>query len=861
MRYRYIITALCIAILVQLVSAGTADPYGHTGDGWFDTFNSSSSSYYSGDVADFTWNTGLGYLNATTSNKQLYRNETNGAGTYTWIYTVGSGETGGYTYCVFGSQWSNYTGTPVSTGSKYYFRVYYGSPTRIYIYVVIGGTATSLQLKDYTLAPGTETNVTVVWNASNETSIVVFYNGSAELTSTNKSYSTGYAGIGLSTAPTITSFKDFWFNYSPSAGGSPPTADFTANITTVIDDDNCVEFTDSSTVVSATSWDWDIDGDGDSDYTTRNATHTYTTAGTYTVCHSVTNSSGTDWENKTNYITVTAKAPPTAAFAANITTVIDDDNCVMFNETSTVTSVVSYQWDIDGDGDVEYTTRNATNTYTTAGTYSVHFSITNASGTDWENKTNYITVTAKAPPTAAFSGNVTSGIVSFAVLFTDSSTATGTIAYAWDIDGDGDVDYAVRNATHTYTVAGTYTVCFKVTNESGSDWENKTAYITATTAAVPTAEFSADDTTVTLADDVTFTDSSTVTSATGWNWDIDGDGDSDYTTRNTTHTYTVTGTYTVCHSVTNASGTDWENKTNYITVTNETPIAGFSANDTTIFENDAVAFTGSTIVNGDPDIDPLTWDWDVDGDDSFEYSTENCVHVYTTAGIYTVRLRTVNDGGTDWENKTNYITVTVSTNVAADFTYVIVGGTTVQFTDMSTGAPSSWSWDFGDGTSSTEQNPIHAYFVKTTLQGKNFTVDLNVSDVATVDNESKLCWVNRSPLAAPIITTTLNQNAFSNGTTSYGGWWSNQTSFPYANFTAAMESPYQTFFGGWHILGVLGIVFGTVYARTRKPLTTAIVIIVVSMAAAPWYPLQALAAVGFAIAFLITMGIVEVIGK
>jgi subtilase family serine protease len=36
-------------------------------------------------------------------------------------------------------------------------------------------------------------------------------------------------------------------------------------------------------------------------------------------------------------------------------------------------------------------------------------------------------------------------------------------------------------------------------------------------------------------------------------------------------------------------------------------------------------------------------------------------------------------------------------------------GQPVQFTDTSTGGPTSWSWDFGDGFSSTAQNPTHAF--------------------------------------------------------------------------------------------------------------------------------------------------------
>ena len=51
--------------------------------------------------------------------------------------------------------------------------------------------------------------------------------------------------------------------------------------------------------------------------------------------------------------------------------------------------------------------------------------------------------------------------------------------------------------------------------------------------------------------------------------------------------------------------------------------------------------------------------------------------------------------------------------VVASFTSSATSGSTpfrVDFTDTSTGAPTSWFWDFGDGTTSTDQNPTHTYY-------------------------------------------------------------------------------------------------------------------------------------------------------
>jgi PKD repeat protein len=74
-------------------------------------------------------------------------------------------------------------------------------------------------------------------------------------------------------------------------------------------------------------------------------------------------------------------------------------------------------------------------------------------------------------------------------------------------------------------------------------------------------------------------------------------------------------------------------------------------------------------------------------------------------------------------------------NFTADKT-IAARGEAIQFTDLSTGNPASWWWDFGDGTGSTQRNPSHIY----TSPG-NYTVRLTVSNPAGKDNMTETITV------------------------------------------------------------------------------------------------------------------------
>ena len=104
------------------------------------------------------------------------------------------------------------------------------------------------------------------------------------------------------------------------------------------------------------------------------------------------------------------------------------------------------------------------------------------------------------------------------------------------------------------------------------------------------------------------------------------------------------------------------------------------------------------------------------------------VHTYTTPGNHTATL-------TVWNHLRPDLTYTASKTMtayglpAAAFTASRLTGTaplTVRFTDTSTGIPTIWAWDFGDGTTSTEQNPTHTF----TQSGKAYTVRLYVENPA-----------------------------------------------------------------------------------------------------------------------------------
>ena len=110
---------------------------------------------------------------------------------------------------------------------------------------------------------------------------------------------------------------------------------------------------------------------------------------------------------------------------------------------------------------------------------------------------------------------------------------------------------------------------------------------------------------------------------------------------------------------------------------------------------------------------PTSWIWDFGN--GVTSTGQNPITNFSVPGTYTVKLIARNNAGVDEEVKVNYITVFPSPTPAftANITTACVPAT-IQFTDQTTVPPGAgtitdWLWNFGDGGTSTSQNPSHTY--------------------------------------------------------------------------------------------------------------------------------------------------------
>jgi PKD repeat protein len=170
------------------------------------------------------------------------------------------------------------------------------------------------------------------------------------------------------------------------------------------------------------------------------------------------------------------------------------------------------------------------------------------------------------------------------------------------------------------------------------------------------------------------------------------------------------------------------------------PDADFSADATIILTGGSVTFTDES--EGDPD----EWVWTFIGGNPSSYVGQTPPPiVYAAPGDYDVILWISNAAGTSTEEKNDYIHV--GDAPVADFSgtpLTLFAGETVDFTDLSTGTPDTWSWEFEGGSPSTSdvQNPANILYATVGL----YSVTLTVSNMFGTDEITKEEYIDVMPI-------------------------------------------------------------------------------------------------------------------
>jgi gliding motility-associated-like protein len=352
-----------------------------------------------------------------------------------------------------------------------------------------------------------------------------------------------------------------------------------------------------------------------------------------------------------------------------------------------------------------------------------------------------------------------SGCPTDTVFFKDNTNyVTGTFSYKWYWDfGDGSKDN-VRNPKHQYLAPGVYTVRFALTSNVGCLSDTASKQITITSA--PIARFGISSPRC-LGKAITFSDSSFSPppgNLVTWIWDF-GDGATQTLTAssNPTHVYSSAGTFNATLKVINNTNCQSLLFTKQVTVY-PNPIINFNLPGICLPSGLAQFFDSSSIADGTQSLFTYLWNFGDAASVGLNNSLINGCISDTTKILSTVYAQPKAAFTVKAENCLN------------DTTY---------FTDQSNGqgsAVTNWFWNFGDGQSSTLQNPTHLY-----ASAGTYTISLYsktdkgcISDTATkqviINSLPTVSFATSTPACETKNVTFTNASAANSGILTMWNW-------------------------------------------------------------------------------------------
>ena len=646
-----------------------------------------------------------------------FTNTTTGTSSTTWYsWDLGNGTTSGLT---------NVSGSYIAPGTyTVTLTAHDGSVTSVFTMTitVYPSPTVSFYALDTAVCPGSSVSFVNTTTGGVPGPITCIWNFGDGFTSTSASpshvYTTpGYYNVTLSvtnaqgcvTTVTVTAYIHVYNHPSPN---------FSASATYFCSVPGVAVFTNYTSGTGPFTYTWSF-GDGATS-TVISPSHTYTATGSYTVKLYVVDGNGcTDSIIRPAYITI---GGITAAFTYPTPVCIYSLVTFMNTSSAHISSLWTY-----GDG-TSSSSDTGSHAYSAAGTYNIRLIVYNGFCYD----TVYHTITVLPEPTGTFS--IASGDPCpppTAVTFSSTATAGSTVIWSF---GDGSGGSGITTS-HTYSSAGSDTVQMIITNSSGcQDTVRQVEYIRDmhfVVTAIPTSGC------VPLT--VNFGTSLTTTvplsgpypdAITSYSWNF-ADG-STSTGSAPTHIFTAVGIYTVSCTIVTSNGCS-ATDTQVIEV-GTPPSVTFTAVPHHVCYGHSVTFTANIITGP---VDYYSWDWGDGSSITDSFTTES--HDFLHPGIFTVTLVAYYHGCPS-------LPYTWVDSIIVDSPQAIIGSayncipyTKVQFYNLSVGA-TSWTWLFGDGTTSILDSPSHTYPTETT-----YTVSLATYNAASGCRDTTSIVVNLIP--------------------------------------------------------------------------------------------------------------------
>ncbi|MFN5323585.1 MAG: PKD domain-containing protein [Bacteroidota bacterium] len=510
---------------------------------------------------------------------------------------------------------------------------------------------------------------------------------------------------------------------------SNPASVFSADTLSTCDASHAFAFAVDTTQASGVvSYLWNF-GDGNTS-TSPNPQHVFGGPGTYDVTLVTVNAFGcSDTSTALDYITVLNNPVPSISVSGGLM------RCVPVYATisTNTTGIHALSWDF-GNGVFSSQPSNQQNFFN-PGSYPISLTATYSNGCQ---NTSIDTLVARPLTSAYFTVTPNSGCAPLNVSLNHVAADPG-LTYLW-LTGRGDTLTSGPVVNLTYSNAGSYLPSLTVTNSHGCS--NTQYAVNPITVNAVNAQFTADDIDGCPPHTVNFNHPGGGGYSYLWNF---GDG-STSNLQSPSHTYVNPGSYQVSLTVTNQT---YGCASTYLMPSNvqiSNGVNNFGPPDTIY---GCAPYTANLFDNS-----PSSSSWNWDFGDGGTSNAQNAIHTYANPGTYTVSLQTQSNGNSCSQSISPFITY-VLTEGYAGFTMVdsACAPFVTSFTDTSSNAV-SWFWDFGDGNTSTLQNPTHIYANPGTYNVSLTITTSNGCSYTTVQNFA----ANFQPLYADPNGTILSLN-------------------------------------------------------------------------------------------------------